>query len=135
MSNFPFSLKESMSKISASQLSSIQQKLNKLAERLRTTYNMELRDDSRLAWIYATVLPESELDFTCRELWYVKLLYDHTPYKDMCQDNLPLIKHSLVYNQNLSPDESWDHIQNYVIPIIQLECMFDIMKKCNLVTY
>ena len=85
-----------------------------LKERLKTVYNTELRDDSRIAFHYALNLPESELDNICKELWYLKLLYTYTNYGNICsQANLNQIKYNIMKDHEWYPYSSqraW-HIQ------------------------
>jgi len=98
-------------------------KRDELKSCLQRSYKMQLRDDSRLAWTFISVLPESELDHVARELWNTKILYDFTPYSEICKDILPLVKKELIEQRHMDPQKTWEHIQQFVIPYIQVDCM------------
>lgn len=140
-----FSLNQALDTLSPENQPKSREKINRLIEYLRSNYNTELRDDSRLAWVYATSLPETELDSIGREIWHTKLLYSYTNYADICKEILPLVKLSLlrrhrptqvgsVTSTHLDDQQAWEHIQNYVLPSIQLDCMSRLMERAGLIT-
>jgi len=105
------------------------EKKNRLEAYLQRHYHCALRDDSRLAWAYVMKpdqCPDPELEHVAREIWYVKLLHDYTHYPQLCQDLLPLVKTSLQ-SRRTSPAWVSQHIQKYVLPALQLECMVKLM--------
>ena len=130
-----FSLATALHGVPADQQSKLQTKLDGLKEVLKSKYNMALRDDSRLAWIYATQLPETELESIGREIWNTKLLYEYTNYSEICHDVLPMVKFSMVRGSDdpLLNQRTWEHIQNFVLPSIQLDCMERLMKNANMI--
>jgi hypothetical protein len=80
-------------------------------------------------------MPESELPLICRELWYTKLLYEYSDYHDICKKTLPFIKYSLMNghdNHPLALQQSWEHIQNFVLPSIQINCMSKLIERMNM---
>ena len=134
MSQNSFSLKQMLETLNTEQKIYILPKLNKLNEYLQTTYQLQTRDDSRLVWNYLLHMPESELFFVCRELWYTKLLYEYSDYQDICKKTIPFIKYSLMKGHEehaLTPQQSWEHIQNFVLPSIQINCMGKLIEKMN----
>jgi len=141
MSNFSekplpqtFSLNYNLSLLPEEQRLPLVAKLDRLVIFLENKYNMKVRDDSRLIWSYLTTLPETELENTCKELWYTKLLYEYTKYPQVLK-MLPNIKYNLVYLHSwypLAPQRAWEHIQNYILPIMQLECMYENMEKSGM---
>lgn len=150
-----FSLNQSLEMLSPELQPKAKEKMKRLADYLQTNYKSELRDDSRLAWVYITTLPETELDSIGREIWHTKMLYSYTNYADICKDMLPLVKFSLLRRRRtrdkrwdstanphgafhfqdnpLAKQRTWEHIQNYVIPSIQLECMVSLMEKSGMI--
>jgi len=135
-----FSLHQALESLPLERQPQAKEKTSRLVEYLRSHYNTELRDDSRLAWVYVTSLPDTELDSIGREIWYTKLLYSYTNYADLCRDMLPLVKLSLnrrnmdgnMPTTPLEEQRTWAHIQNYVIPSIQLDCMVHLMERAGL---
>lgn len=130
-----FSLVAALRDVPTDQQPKLQTKLGGLREVLKTKYNMTLRDDSRLAWVYVTQLPETELDSIGREIWNTKLLYEYTNYGEICRDVLPMVKFSMIRGSDdpLLNQRTWEHIQNYVLPSIQLDCMERLMKNANMI--
>jgi hypothetical protein len=130
-----FSLVTALNEVPVDQQSRLQTKLNGLREVLKVKYNMTLRDDSRLAWIYATQLPETELDSISCEIWNTKLLYEYTNYGEICRDILPMVKFSMIRGSEdpLVNQRTWEHIQNFVLPSIQLDCMERLMKNAKMI--
>lgn len=129
-----FSLSYNLSLLSEEQRAPLVDKLDKLVLLLKTKYNMNLRDDSRLVWAYLTTLPETELENTCKELWYTKLLYEYTKYPQSLKA-LPQIKYNLMYPHSwypLASQRAWEHIQNFVLPVMQLECIYESMEKSGM---
>jgi hypothetical protein len=130
-----FSLVTALQEVPVDQHSRLQTKLDGLREVLKSKYNMALRDDSRLAWIYVTQLPETELESISREIWNTKLLYEYTNYGEICRDVLPMVKFSMVRGSDdpLVNQRTWEHIQNFVLPSIQLDCMERLMKNAKMI--
>lgn len=103
---------------------------------LKQRYDTKLRDDSKLAWKYISnpylILT---LEDVAKELWYMKILYAYTNYAEKCQHILPSVKRMFITkNTDGTPSQlvhkrCWEHIQNYVIPTIKLECMSELIGK------
>lgn len=106
-------------------------KREQLGNILTTVYNIQIRDDSRLAWTFITEMPESEVHYVAREIWHTRLLHDLTPYGELCKDLLPLVKKELIEHRHMDPQKAWEHIQQFVLPYLQLDCMENVLKECN----
>jgi hypothetical protein len=124
-----FSIKEQLNLLDTATRELAIKKHDQLKTVLDTTYHLPLRDDSRLAWTYISELPESEVSAIARELWNTKILYEFTPYSEICKDILPLVKKELIEHRHMDPQKAWEHIQHFIIPYIQLDCMETCMEK------
>jgi len=131
-----FSIKENLTHVPESYQELTQTRYNDLKTYLHVRYDTLLRDDSRMAWIYISN-PNSlqTLDDVARELWYMKLLYAYSDYPEKCRQVLPTIKHNLMEHHAwfpLSGQRAWEHIQNFVIPLIKLESMVKLIRESKL---
>jgi hypothetical protein len=109
----------------------------KIKRTLKQQYDVNIRDDSHLVWNYLTSLPHDIIheQQVCRELWYLKLLYNYTPYEQICKTQLPVIKSFLIYNYTWYPfhhKQAQDHIREFVLFYIQLRCMYDGILKTGM---
>lgn len=104
-------------------------RLKRLATVLQDTYHIELREDSQLAWWYATSsAPDHTLDDVAREVWYVSLLHRYTSYATLCQSILPPIQ-SALEQRRFTPAQARQHIQTFVLPWIQLNCFSSLWQQ------
>lgn len=139
-----FSIRQNLGLLQASLINTkpITDRLDLLRTHMEQTYDLVLRDDSRLAWSFA--FGYGDIESVAQELWYTKLLYTYSDYESVCRETLPVVKSNLfkrVWHQaaNRPPNpvavqRTWDHIQNFVIPSIQLESMVKLMSKANMLT-
>jgi hypothetical protein len=127
-----FSLYRALQNFKGDQPTANQRKEN-LEKTLKDKYNMTLRDDSRLAYHYATH-EEKEgnvLDEVARDIWYARLLYTYSNYADVVRQRLPITKHKYMSGNEWFPlieQRSWEHIQRFVLPMIQLEVMSKMIR-------
>ena len=131
-----FSIESMLNQIPQLQQSSVRQRYAALQAHLRDKYETELRDDSRLGWAYI-VNPNllMNIDDIAKEIWYMKLLYTYSNYPESCRELLPNIKYKLVQGNEWYPFSSqraWEHIQNYVIPILKMEHMVRMMDQAQM---
>jgi hypothetical protein len=128
-----FSIEKMLNQIPQPQQPPVRERYVALRTHLLTKYETELRDDSRLGWAYI-VNPNllMNIDDIAKEIWYMKLLYMYSDYPQSCKELLPNIKYKLVQGNEWYPYSSqraWEHIQNYVIPILKMEHMVRLMDK------
>lgn len=127
-----FSIEEELKSITDPNIKeSAFKKREQLIQTLETVYKIQLRDDSRLAWTFITEMPESELQHIAREIWHTRLLHEFTSYSELCKDILPLVKKELIERRHMDPQKAWEHIQHFVLPYLQLDCMEKLLNSFN----
>ena len=107
-------------------------KLENLKIYLWNKYQIPLRDDSRLVYYYLYSMPETTLESVCQELWYTKLCHEYTNYQKICQETIPSIRYSLMNSHSHHPlalSQAQEHIKNFVIPSIQMNCICQLMNN------
>lgn len=130
-----FSIQNNLKQVPEDIQDVLQTRYQELRTYLNVRYDTELRDDSRLAWNYISNPGGLQsLDDVARELWYMKLLYKFTDYPERCKNTLPFINSRIVGENSwfpLADQRAWEHIQNFVLPLLKLECMMDVSKKAG----
>lgn len=115
MSKKKFSLKEELQKLNEPEQQQAQTRLSHLSHSLGKMpwYGEEVRDDSRLAWIYCT---DSRLDAdeVAHEMSTVHFLYQNTKYPQVVQDRLRAAANFL---HEQYPDISWTTLWRLVVRV------------------
>ena len=100
------------------------QRWRKLNSFAKNKYQVDIRDDSKLVWYHLCDPQCFPQEYVARELWFMKLLYQYTRYPQISRDCIPIIRASLSYLPDL-----YNHIQMFVIPCLQFDCMLDAITK------
>ena len=130
--HFVFSIHHELLKLSFDKRHNVIEKLKKLSCALQSKYNIEIRDDSRLVWNYLLNMSETEINHVCEELWYINLIYNFSDYSDICKRTIPNVKYCLMKGHEEHPlcsRQTWEHIQNFVIPSIKINCMGNLIEN------
>lgn len=132
-----FSLHKSLSQVPEEFQKKLYSKLETIKNHLKDRYNIVLRDDSRLTWIYLTQMDEFNMERVCREIWYNTLVYRYTDYEKQCQETIPKIKKQIIRkfkhpNHPLALQATHEYIQYFVLPVLQMSCMKKIMDESKM---
>ena len=140
MTTYPrkvFSLHKSLSQLPEDFQKKLYPKLEKIKTYLKNHYNLILRDDSRLTWIYLTQMDECNMKQVCQEIWYNNLAYRYTDYEKQCQETIPKIKKQIIHkfkhpNHPLAIQATHEYVQYFVLPLLQMNCMKKIMDESKM---
>jgi len=112
--------------------SKIENKISELSAKLNAEFEIELRDDSRLTWNWATgYLPAFwDMDRVIHEIVLTHYLYNYTDYPERLKYTIPLIKNHLRFSKGFSRAETFMFVQTYVIASLRMESIMSA-KECS----
>lgn len=127
MSSSSFSIQRAMLEIPQQYVEGVRKNIEDVRVKLEE-YKLDLRDDSRLAFSYATntLYPAWSLDEIVYELCLMHFLYNYTNYPKICRTFLTQMKQSFVHDFpiHISYEQLDDianrHIQQYGIPMCKI---------------
>lgn len=128
-----FSIQNELSKYSAEQKEGCEKNQEILQKYLEENFNIELRDDSRLAFQFI-VGKEQDIQFIAKEIWINTLLYKYSDYETQLKEKIPKEKYSVMQGNEWFPEikrQVSDYITNFFIPLIKIGILKDIMKNIN----
>lgn len=109
-------------------------KLTNISNYVKENYGIEIRDDSQLIWSYLTEMQETPktISYVSEEIWFTTILYRYTDYEMVSKKNIPEIKYFLMKGHEEHPlcsQQTWEHIRNFVIPSLKIDCMAKLIEK------
>ena len=126
-SSAPFSLKRSVAELAEPWRGEVRARLEYL-ERILYSYSFELRDDSRLAFLWATGRLHCSWDAmeVCHEMMSIQFICANTLYTDLSQPFLRCLAKGLKEKYKLkSWSTTWNIVREYGPDILKLICLVD----------
>lgn len=114
----------------------IQHRLRHLAKVLQSRTDLTLRDDSRLAWAYATqTLPQTwTAETVADEIALTTYLHAYTHFTDTLKETVPLAQaefETKLRNEcpAIPPEEieslAQFYTKSFIVPLLKLHCLFE----------
>lgn len=120
-----FSLKQQMLQLTDDEAAL--QRFDELRAAVDKEPNCELRDDSRLAWLYITQTDDGGgmlLTDVVKEMRTVQFLYNATPYNDLCQSDMKRVaEHMKQRYPNVSWKAVWALVRETMVPFMKIEAV------------
>lgn len=120
-----FSIKAELQKMSNSERVVAQNRLTELEIELSTTGH-ELRDDSQMAYKFAT----AQLDVTAHEaageMAAAQFIHSHTCYGERCQNELRVYANAMhAAFPHIPWSKIWEIVRRYMVPVIKLDALLE----------
>jgi len=129
-----FSIRAALTAIPLHQQQTVVDKLNNLVAKMRTTYQLDIRDDSRLVWSYITnnLHPSWTEQYIMNELCLMHYIYNATKYQDHFASTIPVVHDHLQRTLFANyPQYTNEYVRKFVIPLYRIRAMMDAHEEDN----
>ena len=107
-----------------------QYRFDTLNQHLLQKYGLQIRDDSALAYMWATcqVCPDADgicwtFETVVNEIVVMQWLHKATPYGEMCQTGMRVVAHDIRTVYGLNHHTSWKITRKYAVPAFKCAAM------------
>lgn len=121
-----FSLSSTLETLEAGDAAHVRERLDGLKRSLYDYSGYYLREDSKLAYLYAThQLPFMTEREVCHEMSCMQFLCERTPYSHVVQHSLRLLASEVKRRYNISWTDVWRIVSKHGPDVVKMLCLHD----------